>query len=110
MKTLRFTTSKPCGMFSLLTDEQEPVINPTRVNELTGSVDKNIYIHGDAQKLAGFDIPIFIDGDFRQLENPVNEQDIVMVLPNGEWKCKAEYCNAPLARNCYLITLKQNVN
>ncbi len=110
MKTLRFTTTKPCSMFSLVIDEQQPIINPNRVNELIGSVNKNIYIHGDAQSLAGFDIPIFIDGDFSQLEKPIEEQDIVMILPNGEWKCKAEYYDAPLARNCYLITLKLNLN
>lgn len=34
-----------------------------------------VHIHDDAEELAGFDLPIFLDGDYGQLDLPVEEQD-----------------------------------
>jgi hypothetical protein len=40
-----------------------------------------------------------------QLELPTEQQDILLLLPSGEYKCKAEYYDEIGASNCYLITL-----
>lgn len=50
---------------------------------------KTAYLHGNAEDLAGFDIPVFMDGDMRQLDLPVDEQDIVLMLPSGQYNCKS---------------------
>ena len=42
------------------------------------------YIHGEAERLAGFDIADYIDGDILQLTEPVEQQDIEMLLPHGK--------------------------
>ncbi len=43
-----------------------------------------VYIHGEAEHLAGFDIADYIDGDIEQLRKPVELQDIEMLLPHGK--------------------------
>lgn len=107
MKQLRFTTTAPYSMLS--TAEQKPTHLPDNLGELvqTELKGKTAYIHGEAERLAGFDIPVFLDGDMAQLIAPVKDQDILMVLPSGEYKCKSEYCNVIGSSNCYLITLKK---
>ncbi len=109
MKQLRFTTTKPMGMIGIFNPEEDhqPLVIPTEVGELIMDKTKGsgAYIHGEAERKAGFDIPTFIDGNLAQLERPVEEQDILMLLPDGEYKCKAEYCDQFGASNCYLITL-----
>lgn len=106
MKTLKLTTTLPSGILGFFTDA-EPLVKPNK-NECPIQ-DKvkgdGCYIHGDAEKLAGFDIPYFIDGNFGQLDLPVEEQDILLLLPSGEYKCKAELVNE-LNRMNYYITLK----
>ena len=47
------------------------------------------YIHGKAEQLAGGDIPKFIDGDLLELDKPIDQQYILMVLPSGEYECIA---------------------
>ena len=42
------------------------------------------YIHGEAEHLAGFDIADYIDGDILQLTEPIEQQDIEMLLPHGK--------------------------
>ena len=41
------------------------------------------YIHGEAEHLAGYDIADYIDGDILQLKEPVDKQEIEMLLPHG---------------------------
>ena len=41
------------------------------------------YIHGEAESIMGFDIADYIDGDILQLKEPIDKQDIEMVLPDG---------------------------
>ena len=87
MKQLRITTSEP-GFFgfsgeSLVT---EPLVEIIPLVEQKG---KSMYIHGEAEAKAGYDIPIVLNGDLNNLNLPIDEQDIVLVLPSGEFKCKA---------------------
>lgn len=56
------------------------------------------YIHGEAEYMAGFDIPAYIDGDIMQMKQPVELQDIEMVLPagkavkiNAHYSCCSDY-------------------
>ena|SRR6266403_1504431 len=113
MKQLRFTTTEPTGMFSMLASESpELLVEPKLKFELIPSDNikgKSIYIHGDAEKIARFDIPYFIDGDLGQLDLPIEKQDILMLLPDGEYPCQAEFQNTELAQNSYLIILKKSV-
>lgn len=109
MKQLRFTTTKPMPMLGIMNPEEDhaPLALPKEIGELIKAELKGgkDYIHGEAESLAEYDIPTFIDGDMAQLAAPINEQDILMLLPSGEYKCKSEYCNEWGARNSYLITL-----
>lgn len=104
MKQLRFTTTEPHCMFG----EGDVLFVPENIGELiiTETKGKGAYIHGDAEDLAGFDIPEFIDGDLGQFDLPKDEQDILMLLAGGEYQCVAEYTDQPGCSDCYLITLK----
>lgn len=110
MKQLRFTTTKPMPMLGIFNKEEDhqPLVIPKDVGEFIQdkTKGKTAYIHGDAEALAGFDIPTFIDGNLGQLDLPQNKQNILMLLPSGEYKCKAEFCTEAGATNSYLITLK----
>lgn len=87
MNQLRFTTSNP-QMFCLSGKE---LVDPKDTGDLiVGSLNGYFaYIDGDAEELAGYDIPIFIDGHMEQLDLPEKDQDILMMLPSGEYKCRA---------------------
>jgi hypothetical protein len=109
MKQLRFTTTKPMSLLGIFDKDQEPaLVKPKSYGDfvMDSVVTNKAYIHGDAEELAGYDIPVFIDGNMGQLDLPIDQQDILMLLPSGEYKCKAEYCDNVFASNCYLITLK----
>lgn len=41
------------------------------------------YIHGEAERLARYDIADYISGDIMQMRQPIEQQDIEMVLPDG---------------------------
>ena len=41
------------------------------------------YIHGEAESIMGFDIADYISGDIMQMRQPIEQQDIEMVLPDG---------------------------
>lgn len=105
MKELRFTTSQP-GFFG---STSEPLIVPDNVGEFINIKEqkcKSCFIHGDAENLAGFDIPIFLDGDLNNLNLPIEEQNITMLLPSGEYKCKCTI-EKDLIDNAYYLTLKK---
>ncbi len=109
MKQLRLTTTHPMSMFEMMSNisEYAPLIIPTDIGEMVMDKIKgrSAYIHGEAEDLAGFDIPTFIDGNLGQLDLPIEEQDILLSLPSGEYKCKAEFNNKIPEISCYLITL-----
>ena len=105
MKILKFTSSKP-GFFG---STGEPLVFPKEGEEPeffknTKPKSNSVYIHGEAESLAGYDIPIFLSGSMDMLNVPVEEQDIVMVLPNGEHKCKATI-NVGIISTSYYLTL-----
>jgi hypothetical protein len=104
MKQLRFSTTIPMGMLGIMNPKEDhiPLQIPTDIGKLIRDPLKgnSVYIHGGAETLAGYDIPTFFDGNIGQLDLPIEEQDILMLLPSGEYKCKAE-----LSKCCYLITL-----
>jgi hypothetical protein len=108
MKQLRFTTTEPRGMFA--NENSELLVKLDDIGTLSEYKPKGTgaYIHDDAEELAGFDIPIFLDGDFEQFDLPVEEQDILMMLPSGNYQCKAElsYKTLIIEDYKYLITLK----
>lgn len=114
LKQLRFTTTEPRFMLGIF--DEKPADNlttPTEVKELirTKVKGRTAYIHAEAESLAGFDIPKFIDGDMGQLDLPIDKQDILMVLPSGEYPCIATYLEPNKNKwddNCYYITLKEN--
>jgi len=105
MKQLRVTTSTPCSMFGF--SQMEPLVKPDNIGELIVSTPDNhikgktAYIDDNAEDIAGFDIPIFIDGNMHQLDEPKDNQDILMVLPSGEYPLLAE-----LVDDTYYLTLK----
>lgn len=109
MKQLRFTTTEPYRMFGMF-GEKELLVKIDDIGTLSEFKPKGTgaYIHDDAEELVGFDIPIFLDGDYEQLDLPIDEQDILMMLPSGNYQCKAELLYKTLITEDYkyLITLK----
>ena len=90
-------------------EDHAPIALPSEAGKIVQDLArkvKAVYIHGEAESKAGFDIPVFIDGNLSQLEKPIDEQEIIMILPDGEHLCKAEYYDEPGSSDCYLITLK----
>ncbi len=110
LKQLRFTTTKkPLSMFQMgIFGSLPPLRKPKDKSELITDIIKGsgAYIHGEAEKLAGFDIVSFIDGNTAQLDLPIDKQNILMLLPSGEYECKAELYKESGSKNKYLITLK----
>ena len=81
-KTLRFTGKD--------SETGYPLVNPKDNGKTFGkSQFGTAYLHGEAHNIAGFDEPIFIDGDLGQLDKPEKEQDVRMILPQGEYDCVA---------------------
>ena len=129
MVQLRITTTQP---YSLFAEEivQEPIIGTDRLKKMqSGEVivpedlkGQTAYLHDKLQDMAGFDIPLFVDGNMGQLDLPVEEQDIVFLIPTeyvdkngvikhrvGKLKCKAELQEPKrIDRGAYYITLKDN--
>ena len=99
-ETLRFTVGDP--------ETGEPLVNPEDNGKTFGEPRfQNAYLQGDARDLAGFDQPIFIDGDLTQLDKPEQEQEIRMILPQGEYECVARAIDeAGEDIETYFITLK----
>ncbi len=96
MQTLRLTTSEP-GFMGMLS---EPLKIPEDAGKLTGmNIFKNhqnggkrtVYIHGEAEDKAGYDIPLFIDGNIMQLLQPVEDQQILLLLPGNSYSLKCTY-------------------
>ena len=110
MKTLKFSTSKP-GFFG---STGEPLVFPKEGEEFeffknTKPKSNSVYIHGEAESLAGYDIPIFLSGSMDMLNVPVEEQDIVMVLPDSEHKCKATINVGAISKSYYLTLYHDNI-
>ncbi len=61
------------------------------------------YLHAEAEDVAGYDIPIFIDGDMLEMEKPPNYQRIILELPEGRYKLQARIDHI---NQQYLLVLK----
>jgi len=98
--TLRFTALDP--------ETGAPLITPDEVLQTFGDAKlKDSYIQGEAEQLAGFDVPVFLEGDLGQLDKPEEEQDIRMVLPQGEYECVSRTVDEGGSEvNAYILTLK----
>ena len=100
MKQLRITTTTPHSMFSS-SDELRTEL-PTEIGEITGELKNkgaSAYIEGEAEFLAGFDIPVILDGNIGQIDLPIEEQDIVMLIEGVAHKIVAilhkNWCDEP---------------
>jgi len=107
MKQLRLTTTPPHSMFEgsddLLVKRQDigKIINC----KLKG---RTAYIHGEAEEISGFDIPVFLDGDMAQLDLSVEDQNILLLLPSGEYPLISTLqTKGILDNNAYYLTLKK---
>ena len=89
MKTLKFTTCKPCFMGT--TDNESIRCILPRNSKLNQFKTKGVkaYIHGEAETIAGYDIPIMFDGDMEQLDVSENLQAIVMYIDDVQYRIKA---------------------
>ena len=63
------------------------------------------YLQGEAKDIAGSDQPVFIDGDLSQLDKPESEQEIRMLIPQGEYECIAHAVGIE-GIPTYIITMK----
>ena len=112
LKQLRLTTTEPRFMAGVFDEKPaDNLVTPTKINKLikTKVKGRTAYIHGKAEQLAGFDIPRFIDGDMGQLDLPIENQDILLILKSGEYPCVAKYREKNKAAwddDCYYIVLK----
>lgn len=91
MKTLRFTTTTPYSMLDS-SDELRTDIKKITVGEIENiglTVASGGYIDGDAESIAGFDIPVFLDGNLSQLDRPIEEQEIEMLIEDAVYPIKA---------------------
>ncbi len=100
--TLRFT--------ALDSETGKPLVDPEDNGKTFGDARlKDSFIQGEAEFLAGFDMPVFIDGDLSQLDMPEEEQRIIMVLPNGEYECVSRTVDEGGTEvNAYILTLKED--
>jgi len=108
MDTLRFTTSAPQGFG--FTDEKTIRFNAeqfctkhkTELSVSRSPKHETAYIHGDAEDLAKYDIPIFFSGELRMLDKPVKEQRIIMHLEDKEYQMTATVNNGIFKKQYYL--------
>lgn len=68
----------------------QPLVRPENAGETFGESEfQDAYLHGRAEELAVINQPIFIDGDLSQLDKPEHQQEIRLLLPQGEYECIA---------------------
>jgi hypothetical protein len=107
MEKLRFTTTSPHSTFS---SAKGLVIDPpNNIGELISANIKSdtAYIHGKAEEDAGFDIPVFLDGDMGNLDLPINQQNIEMLLPDGNHVMQAVlHSSGGWEKDVYYLTYK----
>jgi hypothetical protein len=66
------------------------------------------YIHGDAEEIAGYDMPVLFDGDLGQLDKPAAEQSIMMHLDEKVYDIEAELQINGADAGKYYLTLKKD--
>ena len=90
MNTLEFTTTQAMAMAMVDIDtvkhplpEDADVINHDKIR------GTRAYIHGDAEDIAGYDIPLIFMGDMLQLDLPQAKQDIIMHIDGKQYPITA---------------------
>lgn len=67
LKKLKFITCAPGFMGAV---DQDTARYKSKDSNVDGQpLGQGAYIHGEAQKIAGYDKPIFFDGDLNQLDS-----------------------------------------
>jgi hypothetical protein len=103
---LYITTCEP----SFFGDKSKPLVKPTQLQLDIGMFGHTeipehcpCYIHGEAEHLAGFDIPIVLCGDLSNIVKPLEEQHIELWLPNNvKVRLRSTYSTN---QSAYLFTL-----
>ena len=112
MKTLSFT------VIDRFSEEGDLLFDPTRfkrdlkVSDEVESKYSSVYVHGEAEEVAGYDIPVFFNGDMEQILQPVGKQKIQMFIGNKVYFCKAlpaEEYNSFDYKACYITLIKEEV-
>jgi len=88
---LRFTSE------AYADDELENMENYSEIINAGKTKFEIARIHGKAEHLAGHNLPMFIDGDMLELDKPIDQQYIIMVLPSGEYECTSTPTNISFA-------------
>lgn len=92
LEPLYITTYEPYSLFEF-GQEHTPLVD-TKECEVTGDASKLrkpcAYLHGDAEELAGFDIPHLMHGNIEQFD--ADDQEIYLVLPGDD---------GPVMHKCY---------
>jgi len=76
---VKITTSPP-GFLGMTTEPLIDVSNYKGLTNVPEDVSSNIYLHGDIQSRAGYDIPIFLEGEFFG----EGVHDVFVLLPSEE--------------------------
>lgn len=88
---LKFTTTVPFDdntPMEVLVNTKPLIEIKEKCSLVGGKIKGNdAVITGEALKLAGFTLPCFYEGNITELDK--EEQDIIMVLPSGEYQIKA---------------------
>lgn len=110
MKQLRITTTLP-GIGQMLEipaiQEKDIVVHGGPIGELefTDKHKNSAKLHESMESLVPCRKPLFIDGDIEQCERPADEQDILLILPEGKtYKLKAQV--DPEDDDCYELLLQ----
>tara|TARA_R110002020_G_scaffold118535_1_gene270825 strand:- start:241 stop:627 length:387 start_codon:yes stop_codon:yes gene_type:complete len=112
MKILSFT------VINRHSDKDELLFDPSKFDTEIKKSDEveskysNVYVHGEAQDIADYDIPVFFNGDMNQLLQPVDKQKIQMFIGNQVYSCKAvssEEYNSFDNKACYLTLKKEKI-
>ena len=107
MKPLYFTTRPPHSTWSI-SPPGDPLV--TMKGMVQGKPKlTTAYIHAEAEELAGFDIPVFLDGNLEQMDRPVEEQEIIMLLEGTTHAIQAVQ-HQDLVTKCYYLTLKKKTD
>lgn len=82
---LTFTTTQPHSMFG----SGEPLV-PQRKRAILNAHDVHtcVYLHGEIQGLAGFDIPVLVEGDLDMGLEHMGEECMVEPFPFEPKRCK----------------------
>lgn len=70
MKKLKVTSSKPYSMFNFESEKISlfPLDGYPGIEDVPENISASFYLHGELQGIAGFDIPIFLEGTYPKID------------------------------------------